>query len=135
MSTIAALETAYARYSARDFAFADTFFADDIRWQIVGSDFGTIHGRDAVKGFFGGLTQITTKHTITLRDSVQQGDRIAAFVEHAFTRPDGKVITVAAVHRWTFRDGQAVELFEVPDTVAIGVAFGMVPDEALAGRG
>ena len=88
-----------------------------------------------MKGFFGGLTQITTAHSITLRDSVASGDRIVAFVDHAFTRPDGTVVTVAAVHSWTFRDGVATSLYELPDTVAVGVALGMVPDEALAGRG
>jgi len=121
----------YARYSARDFAFADDFFTPDIRWRVPGPQ-GEITGREAVVHFFEGLTEMFSAHRIELVDSLESEDRLWCHVVHTLTSHDGAEHKVEAVHMWTVTDGKVSALDEVADTLAFAVAAGMVPAEALA---
>lgn len=131
MSNLQSMIDGYAAYSRRDFSFVDTLFAADIEWQVVGLPLGTLHGRKAILAFFDGLAEQFAGHEIALRDHVESDDRLVCMVEHVFTRHDGGRTPVAAVHAWTFRNGEVAKLYEVGDTLAFGVASGAVPAEAL----
>jgi ketosteroid isomerase-like protein len=116
----------YARYSRRDLAFVDEYFAPEIRWSVPGPQ-GMLEGRDAVKAFFDGLTEIFSAHRIELVDSVESADKLWCYVTHVLTTLDGVEHEVSAVHMWTIADGRATAMTEVNDTAAFGIAAGMIP--------
>jgi ketosteroid isomerase-like protein len=120
----------YARYSNRDFSLVDDLFAEDIDWRVPVAD--PIVGREGVKQFFNGLTEQFSTHSITLDDYVEDGDRLVCFVTHRFTTPDGKGGEVEAVHDWRWRDGQAVAMKEIADTMTFAVLTGQVPEPTAA---
>lgn len=132
MSHADSLREGYARYSARDFSFVDDLFAPDVRWSVPGPQ-GELHGAEAVKDFFAGLTEMFGAHRIDLVDSVETEDRLWCYVHHTFTSLDGRPHTVEAVHRWQLADGKVIAMDEVADTVAFGVAAGMIPAAAATG--
>ncbi len=124
------MRDAYARYGNRDYDLVDDLFAPDIDWNIE----GLIHvtGRDAVREFFTGLGEQLAGHTITIDDSLEDGDRLICFVTHTVTRHDGESGQFKAVHDWRFRDGQAGSLHEIADTLSFAVFSGQVPAPATA---
>ena len=130
MSNTDLMRDAYARYSERDFDVVNDVFAPDIDWNIE----GLIHvtGREAVREFFAGLAEQFAGHTITIDDSVEDGDRLICFVTHRVTRHDGESGEFKAVHDWRFRDGQAASLHEIADTLSFAVFSGEVPAPAAA---
>ena len=128
MSNPDRLHDAYARYNERDFDLVDEFFAEDIDWNVPGTE--PARGRDQVRSFFEQLAEQFASHTIALDDSVEQGDRLVAFVTHTFTRHDGESATVRAVHDWRSADGQFTSLDEVSDTLAFAMIAGLVPAPA-----
>jgi ketosteroid isomerase-like protein len=120
----------YAAYSRRDFSFVDETFAEDIDWAVAGAE--PMRGRKAVLGFFDSLGERFAGHEISIDDSVESGERLVCFIHHTVTRHDGEQPPpVAAVHDWRFRDGRAVSLREVADTLAFAVAEGMIPADAV----
>ena len=130
MSKIDRMRQGYAAYSRRDPSMADTFFTDDISWLVPGPQ-GPIQGRDAVKEFFAGLSELFSTHTIAVNDGLESGDRLWCYVTHTFTRKDGSAHEVEAVHMWTAAGERFSAMHEVADTLAFGVAAGMIPAEAL----
>jgi ketosteroid isomerase-like protein len=128
VSNIDTMREGYARYSARDFSFADEVFAPDIDWRVpVGEP---IVGREGVKQFFEGLTEILSSHTITCDDYVEQGDCLICFVQHHVTATNGESAVIDAVHDWRWRDGQVVSLKETADTLTFAIVTGQVPAPA-----
>jgi len=121
----------YARYSARDFAFVHDYFAPDIRWHVPGPQ-GEIIGNEAVVHFFEGLTDMFSAHRIELIDALESEDKLWCHVHHTLTSHDGADHKVDAVHMWTLADGKASAMNEIADTLAFGVAAGMIPAEAIA---
>lgn len=115
----------YARYSRRDFTFADDMFAEDVQWDVPG--FGHLDGRAAVREFFDGLAGQFASHTITLVDAVEAPDRLVCFVRHDLVRHDGGGGSVEGVHDWTIRDGRVAAMHEIADTMAFAVASGQMP--------
>ena len=130
MSNLDTMREGYARYGNRDFDLVNDAFAADIDWNIE----GLIHvtGRDAVREFFNGLAEQFAAHTITIDDSIEDGDRLVCFVTHSVTRHDGEPGQFKAVHDWRFQDGQAVSLHEIADTLSFAVFSGQVPAPAAA---
>jgi ketosteroid isomerase-like protein len=124
------MREAYARYSNRDFALVDDVLAEDIDWNIEGLT--SVKGRAAVLEFFNGLADQFAAHTITIDDSIEDGDRLICFVTHRVTRLDGESGQFKAVHDWRFRDSQAVSLHEIADTLAFAIFTGQVPAPAVA---
>ncbi len=131
MSYVERMREGYAAYSRSDPAMADTWFTKDIRWHVPGPQ-GPIQGREAVKEFFAGLTEMFSAHTIELNDAIESGDRLWCYVTHTFTRQDGSAHEVEAVHLWTVAGERLSAMHEVADTLAFGIAAGMIPAEALA---
>jgi ketosteroid isomerase-like protein len=130
LSNIDRMRDAYARFSARDFSFVDEVFAPDIDWRVPVSE--PLVGREAVKEFFNGLTEMLSAHAITCDDYVEQGDRLVCFVQHRVTTTDGKTADIDAVHDWRWHDGQAASLKEVADTLTFAVVTGQVAEPAAA---
>jgi len=130
LSNLDRIQDAYARFSARDYSFVDEVFAPDIDWRVPVSE--PLVGREAVKQFFTGLTDLLSSHTITCNDSVEAGDRLVCFITHSVTTPDGKSAAIDAVHDWHWRDGQVASMKEVADTLAFAVVTGQVPEPAAA---
>lgn len=131
MSLYEQMKNGYAAYSARDFGFVDELFAADVRWNVPGPQ-GEITGREAVHAFFAGLTEQFASHRIEPVAALEDGARLWCRVRHVFTTKDGSVHEVAAVHMWQFAGAQVVSMDEVADTLAFGVAAGMIPAEVLA---
>jgi ketosteroid isomerase-like protein len=104
MSNTDVMRDAYARYGNRDFDLVNDSFAEDIDWKIEGVV--EVSGRQAVRKFFNGLAEQFSGHTITIDDSVEDGDRLICFVTHRVTRHDGESGEFKAVHDWRFRDGR-----------------------------
>jgi ketosteroid isomerase-like protein len=130
VSNIDTMREGYARYSARDFSFVDEIFAPDINWRVpVGEP---IVGREGVKEFFNGLTEMFSAHSITCDDYVEDGDRLVCFVQHHLTTPDGRTADIDAVHDWRWRDGQVTSLNETADTLTFAIVTGQVPAPAAA---
>jgi ketosteroid isomerase-like protein len=73
-----------------------------------------------------------SSHTITCGDYVEQGDRLICFVQHHVTTVDGMSAVIDAVHDWRWRDGRAVSLHEVADTLAFAIVTGQVAEPAAA---
>jgi len=130
LSNIDRMRDAYARFGARDYSFVDETFAPGIDWRVPVAE--PIVGRDGVKEFFDGLTEMISAHTITCDGYVEDGDRLVCFVQHHVTTVDGKTSDIDAVHDWRWRDGQVVALKEVADTLAFAIVTGQVPDPAAA---
>lgn len=124
------MRDAYVRYSSRDFDLVNDVFAEDIDWNVEGLI--DVTGRDAVREFFNGLAEQFAGHTITIDDSIEDGDRLVCFVTHTVTRHDGESARFKAVHDWRFRDGRAASLHEIADTLAFAVFSGQVPAPATA---
>jgi ketosteroid isomerase-like protein len=130
LSNIDRMRDAYARFGARDYSFVDETFAPNIDWRVPVNE--PIVGREGVKQFFAGLTEMLSSHTITCDDYVEDGDRLVCFVQHHVTTVDGKSADIDAVHDWHWRDGQVVSLKEVADTLAFAIVTGQVPEPAAA---
>ena len=130
MSNTDLMRDAYVRYGNRDFDLVDDVFAAEIDWKIEG--LVAVTGRDAVREFFNGLAEQFAAHTITIDDSIENGDRLICFVTHGVTRHDGESGQFKAVHDWRFRDGQAASLHEIADTLSFAVFSGQVPAPATA---
>ena len=130
MSNTDLMREGYARYGNRDFALVDELFAEDIDWKIEGLI--AVQGRAAVHEFFNGLRDELAGHTITIDDSLEDGDRLICFVTHRVTRQDGESGEFKAVHDWRFRDGQATSLHEIADTLSFAIFTGQVPAPAAA---
>jgi ketosteroid isomerase-like protein len=130
LSNTDAMRAGYERYGNRDFELVNDLFTADVDWKIEGLI--EVTGRDAVREFFNGLAEQFASHTITIDDSVEQGDRLICFVTHTVTRHDGESAQFKAVHDWQFRDGQAASLHEIADTLAFAVFSGQVPAPAAA---
>jgi ketosteroid isomerase-like protein len=103
-------------------------FTEDIDWKIEGVV--AVSGRQAVREFFDGLAEQFAAHTITVDESIEDGDRLICFVTHRVTKHDGESGEFKAVHDWRFRDGQAVSLHEIADTLAFAIFSGQVPAPA-----
>ncbi len=52
----------YLHVDQRNYDEAVLLFTPDIRWQVMGLD---LHGREAVRGSFGGLAESTIRHVLT----------------------------------------------------------------------
>lgn len=109
--------------------------ADDIQMRSVadgapGMEFSAKRaGKAAAHGYFSALEADWEMLHYTVHDIIAYGDRVAVFGVCAFrNRKTGKTAETHVANRWRFRDGLAVEYFELYDTAKAFAAA--VPDPA-----
>jgi ketosteroid isomerase-like protein len=74
-------------------------------------------GKAAAKEYFSALHEEWEMVHYTVDDVLVDGDRVAVFGRCAFkNRKTGKTAETAVANRWRFRDGLAVDFFEIYDT-------------------
>ncbi|MBN9119642.1 MAG: nuclear transport factor 2 family protein [Planctomycetes bacterium] len=97
--------------------------ADDIEMRSVadgapGMEFSAPRkGKGTVQGYFTALAADWELIYYTVDEFLVDGDRVATFGRCAFrNRKTGKTAETAVANRWRFRDGLAVEFYELYDT-------------------
>ena len=74
-------------------------------------------GKAAAHGYFAALDAEWEMLHYTVHDLIADGDRVAVFGVCAYrNRKTGKTAETHVANRWRFRDGLAVEFFELYDT-------------------
>jgi uncharacterized protein len=74
-------------------------------------------GKAALQGYFSALAADWDMVHYTAEEFLADGDRVAVFGRCAFkNRRTGKTAETAVANLWWFRDGLAVEFFELYDT-------------------
>ena len=103
--------------------------ADDIEMRSVadgapGMEFSARRkGRSALDGYFSALAADWEMIHYTPEEFLVDGDRVAVFGKCAFkNRRTGKTAETHVANLWRFRDGLAVEYFELYDTAKAFVA-------------
>jgi ketosteroid isomerase-like protein len=97
--------------------------ADDVDMRSVadgapGMEFSKSRkGKGTLHEYFSALAADWEMIHYTAEEFLVDGDRVAVFGRCAFrNRKTGKVADTAVVNRWRFRDGLAVEYYELYDT-------------------
>lgn len=102
--------------------------ADDIEWVDPGpSDLpwpGVYHGREAVLGWFGVISQQFDFSVFEPQEFFAQGDKVVVLVhQEVVVRRNGRTVVNPEVHVWTFRNGKVGRLQTYVDTAAIAAAY------------
>jgi ketosteroid isomerase-like protein len=123
---MAKLKAAYKQWNDTRGASSATWLAmmsDDIDMRSVadgapGMEFSAPRkGKHTAHGYFEALNAEWEMVHHTPEVFVAEGDRVAVFGRCAFrNRKTGKVAETAIANLWTFRDGKAVDYFELYDT-------------------
>lgn len=123
---LAKLKSAYQKWHDTRGQSADewvTIMADDFAMRSVadgapGMKFSAPRkGKAAAHDYFSALNEEWEMVYHTADEFLVDGDRVVVFGRVAFRhRGTGKTAESPVVHRWRFRDGQAVEFFEFYDT-------------------
>jgi len=121
-------QTRGAGFSAWIDLMADDFVLRSIGDGAPAMEFSALRrGKEAVHGYFSSLAADWEMIHFTHEDFVVDGDQVVAFGNCAYRhRKTGKVAESPTIHRWRFRDGLAVELFEYYDTAKAFAAA--IPD-------
>jgi ketosteroid isomerase-like protein len=81
---------------------------------------GTIHGREALGGYFGDVLARWDDFRPELDDLVDGGDRVVALGRFCGRpRASGRHVEVPFALVWTLRDGRAVRVDEYTDTALL----------------
>ena len=90
-------------------------------------------GPDRVRDYFAALDADWEMIDFPTEQVVEQGDTVVWIGRCTWrNRHTGSVATTPKVDIWTFRDGRAVRMFEMFDTLAFVRAAGMLPQLAAA---
>ncbi|MDY3561382.1 nuclear transport factor 2 family protein [Gemmata sp. JC673] len=135
---VAKLRNAYQQWHDSRGRSVDTWvalLADDIQMRSVadgapGMTFSAARaGKDAARGYFSALSAEWEMVHYTVHDIIAFGDRVAVFGVCAFRNlKTGKTAETHVANRWRFRDGLAVDYFELYDTAKAFAAA--TPDPA-----
>jgi ketosteroid isomerase-like protein len=125
-TTTAGLDLIHASYEAfhtRDVAALLATLSEDVEWVHPEgmSDYGlggTKHGHDGVREFLARAGAVLGGMKLRPQEFVQSGDRVVVFGERDVTSRSGRTETLRFVHSWTLRDGRAVRMEDIFDTVA-----------------
>ncbi|MFG3225807.1 nuclear transport factor 2 family protein [Kitasatospora sp. NPDC048194] len=78
---------------------------------------GTKNGHQGVLDFLAKVPTVLGGMRLEPREFVHSGDRVVVFGVRAVTSLSGRTETLPFVHSWTFRNGLAVRMEDVFDTV------------------
>ncbi|MCB5181543.1 nuclear transport factor 2 family protein [Streptomyces sp. SMC 277] len=78
---------------------------------------GTKHGHDGVREFLSRVPAVLGGMRLEPQEFVADGDRVVVFGVRQVTSVRGTTRTLPFIHSWTLRDGVAVRMEDVFDTV------------------
>ncbi|MFF1650706.1 nuclear transport factor 2 family protein [Streptomyces sp. NPDC058240] len=116
------IHRAYRAFGARDVGALLETLAPDVEW--IHPDGmaeyglgGTRHGHTGVKEFLAHVPTVLSGMRLQPQEFVQSGDRVVVFGTRQVTSRRGRTETMPFVHSWTLRDGRAVRMEDIFDTV------------------
>ena len=122
------VQSAYEAFGRGDLAALGDVMADDVEWMNPGDpaddpNAGTLKGKEAVLGWFGGLASTLDFTTFEPREFIAQNDNVVSLVyAEATVRDTGRVLLNHEAHVWTFRDGKIARFQNYQDTAAVAAA-------------
>ena len=122
------VQSAYEAFGRGDIPALAELMADDIEWVIPGDpdedpNAGTLHGKEAVMGWFGGLGSTLDFTTFEPREFIAQDNKVVSLVyAEATVRSTGRAVVNHEAHVWTFRDGKLARFQLYQDTAAAAAA-------------
>ncbi|MFE7050573.1 nuclear transport factor 2 family protein [Streptomyces californicus] len=78
---------------------------------------GTRHGHAGVREFLAGVPAVLGGMRLEPREFITSGNRVVVFGVRRVTSLSGRTETLDFVHSWTLRDGRAVRMEDIFDTV------------------
>ncbi|WP_395297067.1 nuclear transport factor 2 family protein [Kitasatospora hibisci] len=119
---LAVVHAAYRAFHDRDLAALLATMDPGIEW--VHPDGlapyglgGTKLGHAGVREFLAKVPTVLGGMRLEPQEFVRSGDRVVVFGVRAVTSLSGRTETLSFVHSWTFRDGRAVRMEDIFDTV------------------
>jgi ketosteroid isomerase-like protein len=116
------IRAAYAAFRARDVDALLATLDPDIEWvhpagmTLYGLG-GTKHGHAGVKEFLAHVPTVLGGMRLHPVECVQEGERVVVFGHRDVIALSGHTETLPFVHSWTVRDGKAVRMEDIFDTV------------------
>ncbi|MFE0727177.1 nuclear transport factor 2 family protein [Streptomyces antibioticus] len=116
------IQAAYQAFHTRDVDALLAVLSEDVEWihpegmSAYGLG-GTKVGHAGVKGFLAHVPTVLGGMKLHPMEFVRSGDRIVVFGTRDVTSHSGHTETLGFVHSWTFRDGKAVRMEDIFDTV------------------
>ncbi|GHE24270.1 nuclear transport factor 2 family protein [Streptomyces capillispiralis] len=120
---VGVVHAAYQAFHARDVDALLATMAEDMEWIHPESmaEFGlggTKVGHAGVKEFLAHVPTVLGGMRLQPLEIVQSGDRVIVFGTREVTSLSGRTETLSFVHSWTLREGKAVRMEDVFDTIA-----------------
>ncbi|MEV4434106.1 nuclear transport factor 2 family protein [Streptomyces sp. NPDC049555] len=120
---LALVRTAYAAHRDRDLDAFLGVFAADAEWVHPDgmADYGlggTQRGHAGIKEFLARVPQHVGGMVLDPQEFIVSGDRVVVLGVREVTNRRGRTRTLKFLHAWTIRDGKAVRMEDVFDTVA-----------------
>ncbi|MGW4160234.1 nuclear transport factor 2 family protein [Streptomyces sp. NPDC004788] len=123
VSNLDLIHAAYAAFRDRDVDALVATMAEDMQWIHPESMDkyglgGTKHGHAGVRAFLAHVPTVLGGMKLQPLEFLDNGDRVVVFGVRDVTSRSGHTETLQFVHSWTFRDGKAVRMEDIFDTVA-----------------
>lgn len=120
---LAPIHAAYAAFAARDVGALLDAFDPDIEWvhpegMAKYGLGGTKHGHAGVKEFLAHVPTVLGGMKLHPEEFVREGERVVVFGHRDITSLRGHTETQPFVHSWVLREGRAVRMEDIFDTVA-----------------
>jgi uncharacterized protein len=120
---ITAIRVSYEGFATQDIAKVLAAMHPDIEW--VHPDGmnkyglgGTKTGHDGIRAFLAHVPDVIAGMRLEPKEFIEQGDRVVVFGTRQVTSRNGATQTLSFVHSWTMRDGKALRMEDIFDTVA-----------------
>jgi ketosteroid isomerase-like protein len=78
---------------------------------------GTKTGHDGIRAFLAHVPDVIGGMRLEPKEFIEQGDRVVVFGTRQVTSRSGTTRTLPFVHSWTMRDGKALRMEDIFDTV------------------
>ncbi|HEX3784791.1 MAG TPA: nuclear transport factor 2 family protein [Pseudonocardiaceae bacterium] len=119
---IEAIRGSYEGHRKGDFEALLAVMAPDVEWvHPDGMDSygmgGTKIGHAGIKEFLAGVPAVLGGMRLKPEEFIESGDRVVVFGTRDVTSRTGHTETLQFVHSWTMRDGKAIRMEDIFDTV------------------
>lgn len=117
------IHAAYQAFHTRDVDALLATLSEEVEWvhpegmREYGLG-GTKHGHAGVREFLGRAATVLGGMKLHPAEYLQDGDRLVVFGVRDVTSRSGHTETLEFVHSWTLRDGKAIRMVDIFDTVA-----------------
>ncbi|MGW7313280.1 nuclear transport factor 2 family protein [Streptomyces sp. NPDC054854] len=120
---LALIRSAYAAFHTHDVGALLNALAPDVEWVHPDSmaDYnlgGTKYGHEGVREFLAHAPTVVGGMRLEPMEFVESGDRVVVFGVRHVTSVSGRTEQLSFIHSWTIRDGRAVRMEDMFDTVA-----------------